>query len=413
MSADSVAPPPPAPPAPSDEAGPKRPDETVCPKCGAPPSPGRWCMACGAEFTAAPAEGSMPAGGAVAAKKYSCDGCGALMLWDADANGLKCPFCGGTKGVERDADYVAVEHALEDVPEERLRHEAPKVVACDNCGATVQFAGQSVSTRCAFCGSEHVVERTGEVGRILPESVVPFAVSKDVAKSKWREWLGKGWFRPRRLKDLATGEALAGVYLPFWTYDTRTWSRWTAEAGYYYYVTVRVGNQTQQQRRVRWEFAAGQRNDFYNDVLVCSSKGVDEGMLSGTYPYRLPGAQPYRSEYLSGWAAEEYVLPLKDGWDRARRRVNDEEVNRCSNDVPGDTQRNLRVWTQHNDVTWKHLLLPLWIASYRWHEKTYRFMVNGQTGKVAGTAPISWVKVLVAVLVAGAVGTVVYLLAKR
>ncbi len=370
-------------------------------------------MACGAEFTAAPAEGSMPPGGAVEVKKYSCDGCGALMLWDAAAESLKCPFCGGTKGVERDAHYVAVEHALEDVPEVQLRTETPKVVSCDNCGATVRFSGTTVSTRCAFCGSEQVVERTGEAGRILPESVVPFAVSLDAARAKWRDWLGHGLFRPSHLKDVATGEALTGVYLPFWTYDTRTWSRWTAMAGWTYTVTVRVGNQTRTETRVRWEPAAGQRNDFYDDVLVCASKGVDEGMLEGTYPYRLPDAQPYHSEYLSGWAAEEYVLVLKDGWDVARRRVNEEEIRRCSKDVPGDTQRDLRVWTQHGDVTWKHLLLPLWIASYRWRSKTYRFMVNGQTGRVSGSAPVSWVKVGIAVLLAAAVGLGIYLLSRH
>jgi predicted RNA-binding Zn-ribbon protein involved in translation (DUF1610 family) len=361
-------------------------------------------MACGAEFEASPREGSLPPGGAIAAKKFACQGCGALMLWDAEKRALECPFCGGTAAVERDEGYVAVENALEDVPEERRRSDAPKVFTCDRCGSSVRFEGATVSASCPFCGSEHVVERAGDAGRILPASAVPFHVSREAATAKWREWLGRGLFRPRGLRESATAEALKGVYLPFWTYDCRTYSRWTADAGHHYWVTVRVGNQTQRQMRTRWVPAAGQRNDVYDDVLVCASRGVDERTLEETYPYGLSACRPYRSEFLSGWAAEEYAVELKEGWDRARRKVNEEEERRCSRDVPGDTQRNLRVWTQHAGVTWKHLLLPLWIASYRYREKTYRFLVNGQTGKVAGTAPVSWVKVTVAVVLAAAVG---------
>lgn len=367
-------------------------------------------MACGAEFPAAPAEGSLPAGGAVEAKKYSCDGCGSLMLYDAATKAMKCPFCGGAKGIERDASYIAVEHALDDVPDDRLRTEAPKTFRCERCGAEVVFPGATVSASCPFCGSAQVVERKGAAGRILPQSVLPFLVPLEAARAKWREWLGTGWFRPRGLRDSATGESLAGVYLPFWTYDTRTWSRWTAEAGFSYTVTVGSGQDQRTETRTRWEFASGERRDFHDDVLVCASKGLDEGMLEHAYPYGLKDLQPYRSDYLAGWAAEEYIVDLKEGWRRARERVNEAEVRACSRDVPGDTQRGLRVWTQHAEVTWKHALLPLWIATYRWRDKTYRFLVNGQTGKVAGTAPVSWVKVAVAVVVAAALGIGGYLL---
>jgi DNA-directed RNA polymerase subunit RPC12/RpoP len=386
------------------EASSPRPAETVCPACGAPPSPGRWCMACGAEFAAAPAEGTLPAGGSVAAKKYSCDSCGALMLFDAETSGLKCPFCGGTKGIERDAAYLAVEYALDDVPDSRLRAEAPKTFHCEKCGAEVTFAGATISASCPFCGSDHVVERTGDAGRVLPESVLPFAVSLEGARSRWREWLGRGIFRPRGLKALASGEALKGVYVPFWTYDTKTWSRWTAEAGYHYTVTVGSGKDQRTETRTRWTFASGDRRDVFDDVLVCGSRGVDERMLAKAYPYGLDALQPYRSDYLSGWAAEEYVVDLKAGWGKAREEVNEEARRLCSGDVPGDTQRNLRVWTQHADVTWKHVLLPVWIATYRWKEKTYKFLVNGQTGKVVGTAPISPLRVAIAVVLAIAVG---------
>jgi hypothetical protein len=156
--------------------------------------------------------------------------------------------------------------------------------------------------------------------------------------------------------------------------------------------------------RIRWQFAAGERTDFYNDVLVCASRGVDEALLDDVYPYRLADSQPYREEYLAGWSAEEYAIGLATGWHRARDRVNEAEVGRCARAVPGDTHRDLRVWTQHSQVTWKHVLLPVWIAAYRYAGKRWLFLVNGQTGRLAGRAPVSWVKVaLAAVAAAGLV----------
>lgn len=382
--------------------------EAHCPECNAPPSPGRWCMACGAEFTAVPQEGSLPPGGAIAAKKFECDGCGALMLFEPSEHALKCPFCGSSRGIPQDDDYVAVEHSMEHVDESRKRDDAPKVFRCENCGAEVTYAGAIVSSSCSFCGSEHVVERVGEVDRIPPESVVPFQVNLARAKDLWRTWLAKGLFRPKKLLDLATGERLKGVYVPHWTYDTRAWSRWTADAGYSYTVTVGSGQNQRTITRVRWVPASGERTDFFNDILVCASRGLDDRLMDQAKPYDLDGAERYQSEFLSGFAAEEYTVDLPSGWESARGWANDQQSRRCSGDVPGDTQRFLRVWTQHGDVTWKHLLVPLWIATYRWKGKPYRFMVNGQTGKVVGTAPVSIVKVglavaLVAAIVVGAV----------
>jgi hypothetical protein len=54
------------------------------------------------------------------------------------------------------------------------------------------------------------------------------------------------------------------------------------------------------------------------------------------------------------------------------------------------------------------VLLPVWIASYRYREKSYRFLVNGVTGKVAGTAPVSAWKVAIAVLIGIAVAVGLY-----
>ncbi len=58
------------------------------------------------------------------------------------------------------------------------------------------------------------------------------------------------------------------------------------------------------------------------------------------------------------------------------------------------------------------MLLPVWIAAYRYHDQVFRFLVNGQTGEVVGKAPYSWIKILLTVLVTAALLGLAYLLAR-
>ena len=97
---------------------------------------------------------------------------------------------------------------------------------------------------------------------------------------------------------------------------------------------------------------------------------------------------------LAGWHAEEYQVDLEHGWEGALDHVKGAQQSRCSGDVPGDTQRFLRVQNAISRVRWKHVLLPIWSIAYRYKEKTYTVLIHGQTGKVVGEAPYSWFKIL-------------------
>ncbi len=54
--------------------------------------------------------------------------------------------------------------------------------------------------------------------------------------------------------------------------------------------------------------------------------------------------------------------------------------------------------TAVSDETFKHILLPIWMAAYKYGGKSYRFVVNAQTGKVQGERPWSAWKITGAVI---------------
>src|SRR6185503_17254872 len=224
-------------------------------------------------------------------------------------------------------------------------------------------------------------------------------------EERFRKWIRGLWFRPTELKKAKDFDAV-GIYVPFWTFDCRVHSEWSADAGHYYYVTVpkmvmvngKMQMQMVQERRIRWVPAFGRRDDAYDDHLVCASKLSPE-LMEDLGGFETKALVPYKPEYLAGWRAEEYQLDLEHGWGKSQEAVVESQQRRCAGDVPGDTHRNLRVRNAISGVRWKHVLLPVWSLQYRFQGKTYTVLVNGQTGCVAGKAPISWAKV--AALVVG------------
>lgn len=357
-----------------------------------------------------------------AIQQWKCEGCGGEQRYDAASKMLKCEFCGATRKVPGGAGAI-VEHDLFaglDALPQGLGVATDKVTRCKECGATMHFSDSKIATHCAFCGAAAVwVQETKKFLR--PESLVPFGVDAKVANKAFAKWMGKLWFRPGNLTRMAKVQELIGVYVPFWTYDAHVESSWTADAGYYYTVTedyeVVVNGETETRTReiqhTRWESAWGQRADDYDDVLVCASVGLPKELSDSLKSFDTTALVSYTPGYLAGWRAEEYAVDLKAGFEHAKENVDDDQRSRCSGDVPGDTHRALDVSSTYSDLTFKHVLLPIWIAAYRYNGDVFRFLVNGQTGEVQGKAPYSWMKIALFVVLVTSLIAVFLLFATR
>ena len=356
-----------------------------------------------------------------AAQAFLCPQCGAEMGWDADHRMLNCAYCGYQRKPEKIgeiAEYDLDEFLRSGVGPAHGYGTDTKSISCQQCGATTAVEPGVTSTECPFCGSNVVLEQETAADIIQPESVVPFQVSQDVALRKYRDWLGRGIFRPGDLARRAGRGDLYGVYLPFWTFDTDAFSRWRAQAGYYYYETEtytatengkRV-TKTRQVRKVRWEPAWGQHSGSYDDVLVYATGSIDQDILEKIYPFHTQQLVPYAPQYLSGWRAEQYQIELHEAWEIGKGKIENHERGACIQQIPGDTYQDLHVNTTITDSTFKHVLLPVWIASYPYKGKVYRYMINGQTGEVQGQKPVSWIRVTIAVVIVLVIAAIIFFL---
>jgi len=335
--------------------------------------------------------------------------------------GIHCDYCDYVKELIPASDQVE-EHPLhlkgELMGEFTKREIEVKVFHCHSCGSVTSHPADQVGLTCPFCGSENVNQAATETRIVKPTGLIPFKIDKKIALSHYRKWLTKGWFTPNSLASSARLKNIRGVYLPFWTFDAYTRSRWNAQSGYYYYETVYYTDaegrkQSKQVQKVRWRPSSGTLDHFFDDVTVEASHGISSRLLRLILPYHLEDANNFDDHYLLGWETELYQKSIKEGFREADKIMDQRLHQLCAHEVPGDTHRFLRVDTHKEGLTFKHMLYPVWVAAYSFRQKTYQFVLNGQTAELAGKKPKSPWKIALAVMGVLALGILAYFLVQK
>ena len=344
--------------------------------------------------------------------RWPCEQCGADLRFAPGAKELVCDHCGHVQAIP--SAPTARAHALGELDlalglANDLATNAMQEVRttpCPSCGALVEFQGASHATECPFCATP-VVIGTGADRRIKPQAVLPFLIDERQGRAAMASWLGRLWFAPNGLVEYARkGRALAGLYVPYWTFDAATRSRYRGARGDYWYetrtVTVQVKGRSErrqeQVRHTRWTSASGWVARAFDDVLVLASQSLPRGYTDALAQWDLSALEPYSPDYLAGFTAEGYTVPLADGNALAHEVMDSVIRQDVRQDIGGDEQRIDHLDTDYSAETFKHILLPIWMAAYKYNGKTYRFVVNGQTGKVQGERPWSVWKIAFAVL---------------
>lgn len=342
--------------------------------------------------------------------RFPCETCGSDLRFDPGQDQLVCDHCGNTQPIEHgpwtrsraiaELDFETALRALPDDPE----IEITRVSQCPNCGARVEFDPDIHATECPFCATP-VVADTGMSRQIKPRAVLPFGVEEDQARSAMVDWLGSLWFAPGGLMEYARkGRRLSGIYTPCWTFDADTKSSYRGQRGIVYYeehIVVRNGKRERVRvPKVRWAPASGRVARFFDDVLIVASEALPPKFRAGIANWDLTQLEPYAPEYLAGFRAEAYTVDLKDAFINAREVMDRQIIRDVKFDIGGDRQQVDHVETRISDVTFKHILVPVWIAAYKYRGRSFRFVVNGQTGAVTGERPWSALKIALAVLAA-------------
>lgn len=343
---------------------------------------------------------------------FPCDQCGADLEFNIGVQCLKCPFCGFEKHLDLDQnaeiaeqDFDSMVARMQDRREnEKADEEGTREVRCESCGGNVMFIGTLTSTACPYCGSPIQRENIHSATHRVPvDGVLPFQIERERAHKLLREWVDSRWFAPSNFRKQGVEGNFNGVYVPYWTFDTLTFNAYQGERGDAYYVTVGTGNNKRTERRISWSPASGRFQRFFDDVSILAARGLNHKMVEALEPWPFSKMIPFTQQALAGFLARTYDIPLPDGFTGARERIDAAIASDVRSRIGGDEQRVWSIKSRYDAITFKHLLLPIWMLAYRFHEKPYRVYVNAGTGEVQGERPYSWVKILFTVLGVAAV----------
>lgn len=324
---------------------------------------------------------------------YKCSECGAPMRYNPETGSLHCDYCQRVINLSKDTSNDEVDFFSTETDNLSWQKET-QVVKCESCGSENVISKKEMSTICPFCGSKQVVSFDAIAG-IKPNRVIPFKLSLEDAKNRYQYIIKKKIFVPKKVKKAYLDLMVNGVYIPSWTYDSSTFSSYSGKLGKRYTVTVGTGNNKRTETRIRWYYIRGTKVVDFDDILVNSGKSLSQDELNSIAPYETNDSLEFTEGYLAGFKAEHYSKDVKTSFSTAKSvmeaRIRSAILRGYHYDVVG----YLNVNTHYNKVTYKYVLLPVWFGLLNYHNKTYRFIVNGESGKIKAKYPKSALKILI------------------
>jgi len=333
--------------------------------------------------------------------KKACINCGAALLYAPGTTALKCSYCGHTETIissKDELEELALKKYLSEMGEQSHSEEIT-ILHCKNCGANQHIEEHYKSLHCIYCSMPLIVEDAYKEEWIIPGAVLPFQIDQKKAHQIFQKWVKSLWFAPNKLKKATLDpQNTKGLYAPYWTFDAQLLATYTGQRGNYYYVTKTVGSgskkKTVRERRTRWRPVSGTVKGFVDDTLTKASNQKNGIIPKSIAFWNLKLLQSYNSKFLAGFVTEKYTIPLINGHQQAKIVAQTIANNWAKRKIGGDTQRISTINVTLSEETFKHILLPVYISSYKFKEKQYNFFVNGQSGKLAGKRPYSVWKII-------------------
>lgn len=337
---------------------------------------------------------------------FTCPSCGAPQRFSPLHRTLTCAFCHTQHTItpnNKEIQEYDFHKAISTLQTNKTQ-SIDKKVHCQQCGGDFVLTPYAFSSHCPYCNTPAIIDFIQE---ITPQSLIPFQIDRKQALIYFQKWVKSRWFAPRIFKQSIHEENIfTGYYLPYWTYDSKSITSYTGLRGTTYYVTVNKtiidnGQEKQiqtQEARIRWIPTSGTVDVDFDDVTIGASKTVSRAILDALEPWNTEELMAYDEKYLLGFEAEEYTVGLDNGFEFAKAKMAKKIEKSIHLDIGGDIQKISTMNIQHQHVTYKNVLFPIWTASFQWKNKEYRYAMNAQTAKIIGERPYDYMKIIAIVI---------------
>jgi DNA-directed RNA polymerase subunit RPC12/RpoP len=339
-------------------------------------------------------------------RTYPCHQCGGSLVFDIRSQQLKCPSCGNMVPIVEAQGRQVVEHDLRAAWGNQQSSSvarfagtaAQKEIVCQNCGGHTTFTGTLTAIRCPYCATPIQRDDVHDAPDRLPiDAVLPFRVDESNARAAVDKWINGRWFAPSEFKKYNETGALSSIYVAYFTYDATAVTDYTGQRGVTYTVTVGDGDDQRTETRTDWTYVSGRVSNTFDDLPVLANTGLDEQKVAALEPWPTEHVRPFSAEYIAGHLSRTYDRTVEQAFEIAKASMENHIDSTVRGDIGGDEQRISSKNTTWYDMTFKHVLLPIWLLTVIYGGKPFQVCINGFTGEVQGRRPYSTVKIAAAV----------------
>ena len=341
------------------------------------------------------------------ASEYKCPNCGADLKFDPAQQKLSCEYCDSTFTIEEvkkiyaDIEAIPTDEKVEEAKDEFAEHN--NLYVCKSCGAEIIADDHQTATFCYYCHNPVIL--AGKLtGDFKPSKVIAFKLNRELALDNFKRWCQKHRFVPDDFKSSQQLEKMTGLYVPFWVADCNVKIDYSATgkivrhwtSGDYRYT------ETKEYRILR------NGNIMAKGIPADGERRIDDQLMEAIEPFNYNELLDFSMSYLSGFYADKYDVDKAGVFPRIRERATKASKDIVYESIKGYSSivdKNESYNIQHTD--WQYIMLPVWFMSYKYNDQIYEFALNGQTGKLAGTPPLSVPKL---VTFSSAIGAIVALI---
>ena len=353
------------------------------------------------------------------ADTIKCPHCAANLKFAAGVQKLQCPFCGGEfaideieshlaeletkvkpseepKAVEPDTKTAQPEAAETD-PENTIKMEHLEAIEgqgesaadnvefiCNSCGGKILSDASTSASFCPFCGSPALIGQRLS-GEFTPKYIIPFKYDREAAEAAFIKWCKGGKYTPVKFVSKQNIAKLTGLYVPFWLFDV---------AGKVHIEGTAQTSRTSGNYTVITDYAYTLNGNIdWQKVPFDGETRIDDALMEAIEPFNYKEMVPYDYKYLPGFFADRY--------DQSEEQLNKRAKDTCHQYLNQEVANKFKRYDSHKKIVnnstltpvkAEYALLPVWFMQYKYLGKSYYFAMNGQTGEVAGKAPVSKVK---------------------
>lgn len=287
-----------------------------------------------------------------------CKNCGSAARFNPQLNKMVCSYCDSTFDANELDNREYIEY---------------NVYSCSACGAELRMNGVEASTFCPYCGQPTIAySRISK--EVQPDVIVPFSVTKEEAIAAVREKFKRNIFIPKEIKNFDI-DKIRGIYIPFWLFDVN----YTGKS------IIRTSHGSSKHRVYHYHYRHGEC-DFSN-ITADASKSLNDESSQRLEPFNLSQAVPFKAAYLSGFYADRYDVEDAEVEDIIKDRSKKYYEKAMLTSVSGSDKTVQESEDNAKLGEAKYAFLPVWFLTFRYKDKPYTFLINGQTKKVVGGVP--------------------------